>query len=41
MDLSAQLSDRELGLEQRLGREGAERQDHFGTDQLDLADQIR
>src|SRR3954468_3728460 len=41
MNLAAQLADRELGLEESLGREGPERQYDFRPDELDLAHQIR
>src|SRR4051812_17015306 len=41
MDLRAQLTDRELRLQQSLRRERAERQNHLRADQLDLADEVR
>src|SRR5215213_783502 len=39
--LATQLADRELRLEESLGREGAQRQYHLRPDELDLADQVR
>src|SRR5947209_4550061 len=41
MNLAAQLPDRELGLQESLGGEGAQRQYHFRLDELDLPYQIR
>src|SRR5215213_8073920 len=38
--LAAQLADRELRLQKSLRREGPQRQDDFGLDELDLADKI-
>src|SRR5215212_1157713 len=38
--LAAQLADRELRLQKSLRREGPQRQDDFGLDELDLANQI-
>src|SRR5580692_3207764 len=41
MDRAPELADRQFRLQQRLRGERAERQDHFGTKQLDLTDEKR
>src|SRR5688572_25506214 len=41
MDGPAKLADRELGVQQRLRGEGAERDDDLRADQLELLDEVR